>query len=294
MASPLGKAKQQTKVPVLLGYWWKISLHACHWRPFWREQSRSVTAGQWANSLWVKIYWCFASLKFHYNSRFSTVFFTAVDSADRTPRRKHILYQFCRVAHARAHLIMQTCEWLKREFRLTCDVQSCVLAHFASKTPLHPSCFIPHFSAFLRPSLRSVPHRHRPHPLHDRWLESGVLRVLFRWKEDSLATCSKTTLEPTQFLLNKARLRPRWLLQKSSMSLQDYQVAMDKQLMQYLPTGKIGGGSQIDQNSKFGMSRCLDTSTESQMAKIMVQYGWSRGTSWTKFVWSSVSRIAME
>ena len=49
---------------------------------------------------------------------------------------------------------MQICEWLKREFRLTCDVQSCVLAHGASKTPLHPSCFIPHFSAFLRPALR--------------------------------------------------------------------------------------------------------------------------------------------
>ena len=58
----------------------------------------------------------------------------------------------------------------------------------ASEIPLHPSCFIPHFSAFLQPSLRSVPHRHRLHPRHDRWLESGVLRVLLRYKEDSLAS----------------------------------------------------------------------------------------------------------
>ena len=37
----------------------------------------------------------------------------------------------------------------------------------------------------------------------------------------------KTTLEPAQFLLNRARLRPRSLLQ-------EYSVVMDKQLMQYL------------------------------------------------------------
>ena len=39
---------------------------------------------------WVKIYWCLGRLKFHYNSRYTTVFFTAVDSADRTLRRAHI------------------------------------------------------------------------------------------------------------------------------------------------------------------------------------------------------------
>ena len=61
---------------------------------------------------------------------------------------------------------MHTCAWLKRKVRLTCDVKSCVLLHCASKTPRHPSCFIPQFSAFLRPSLHSAPHRHRLHPTH--------------------------------------------------------------------------------------------------------------------------------
>ena len=41
---------------------------------------------------------------------------------DRTPRRTHIFSQSCRVAHARAHLIMQTCAWLKCKFSLTGDV----------------------------------------------------------------------------------------------------------------------------------------------------------------------------
>ena len=46
-------------------------------------------------------------------------------------------------------------------------------------------------------------------------------------------TLWKTTLEPTQFLLNRARLRPKWLPQKSWMSLQDCQIVTDKQLTQY-------------------------------------------------------------
>ena len=43
---------------------------------------------------WVKIYWCFGSLKFHYNSRFTTVFFTVVDSPGRTLRRTHMFICF--------------------------------------------------------------------------------------------------------------------------------------------------------------------------------------------------------
>ena len=50
----------------------------------------------------------------------------------------------------------------------------------------------------------------------------------------SVKTLWKTTLEPTQYSLNKTHLRPKWLLQKSWTLLQDYQVEMDKQLTQYL------------------------------------------------------------
>ena len=49
-------------------------------------------------------------------------------------------------------------------------------------------------------------------------------------------TLRQTTPEPAQFLLNRARLRPRWLLQKWWALLQDYQGVMDKQLMQCLRT----------------------------------------------------------
>ena len=41
------------------------------------------------------------------------------------------------------------------------------------------------------------------------------------------------TLEPTLFLLNRTRLRPKWLLQRLWTLLQDCQVVLDKQLMQY-------------------------------------------------------------
>ena len=41
------------------------------------------------------------------------------------------------------------------------------------------------------------------------------------------------------------------------------------------------------------MSRCLNTSTTTQMAKNMVQYGRSSRSSWTKSVWSSFGRTMM-
>ena len=43
--------------------------------------------------------------------------------------------------------------------------------------------------------------------------------------------------------------------------------------------GKNGGCSQIIENSKIGVSRHLDSSTTTQMAKIMVQYGRSSRSS---------------
>ena len=52
----------------------------------------------------------------------------------------------------------------------------------------------------------------------------------------SVVTLQKTTLEPTQFLLSKVRLRPKCLPQKYCMLLQDFQIWTDKQLMQFPPT----------------------------------------------------------
>ena len=58
-------------------------------------------------------------------------------------------------------------------------------------------------------------------------------------------------------------------------------------------SSKIGGWSQTAQDSQIGMSRCLDTSSTTQMAKIMGTHWRSRGTSWTKFIRASICRIAM-
>ena len=47
---------------------------------------------------------------------------------------------------------------------------------------------------------------------------------------------------------------------------------------------RIGGRSQIAQNSKVRMSRRVNTSSTTHMAEIMVKHWRSSGTSWTKFV----------
>ena len=56
---------------------------------------------------------------------------------------------------------------------------------------------------------------------------------------------------------------------------------------------KNGRCSQIIENSKIGVSRHLDLSTTTQMAKIMVQYGRSSRSSWAEFVRSSFGRTVM-
>ena len=50
--------------------------------------------------------------------------------------------------------------------------------------------------------------------------------------------------------------------------------------------GNNGTCSKIVEKSQIGMSRHLDSSTTTQMAKIMVQYGRPSRSSWTKSVWS--------
>ena len=57
--------------------------------------------------------------------------------------------------------------------------------------------------------------------------------------------------------------------------------------------GKNGGCTQIVENSQIGMSRHLDSSTTTQMSKIMVQYGRPSRFSWAKSVRSSFSRTVM-
>ena len=60
-----------------------------------------------------------------------------------------------------------------------------------------------------------------------------------------------------------------------------------------LNPGKNGRCSKIIENSKIGMSRHLDSSTTTQMAKIMVQYERSSRSSWTESVWSSFGRTIL-
>ena len=58
-----------------------------------------------------------------------------------------------------------------------------------------------------------------------------------------------------------------------------------------LHSGKIGGRSQIAQNSKFSMSRRMDASSTN--GPILGTHWRSCGTYWTKFIRSSVSRIVV-
>ena len=60
-----------------------------------------------------------------------------------------------------------------------------------------------------------------------------------------------------------------------------------------LHPGKNGGCSQITENSQIGMSRHLDSSTTTQVAKIMVHYGRPSRSSWAKSVPSSFGRTLM-
>ena len=55
-----------------------------------------------------------------------------------------------------------------------------------------------------------------------------------------------------------------------------------------------GRCSKIIENSQIGMSRHMDSSTTTQMAKIIVQHGRSSRSSWTKSVWSSFCRTIYE
>ena len=57
--------------------------------------------------------------------------------------------------------------------------------------------------------------------------------------------------------------------------------------------GKNGRRFKITENSQTRMSRYLDSSTTTQMAKIMVQYGRPSRSSWVQSLWSSFGRTVM-
>ena len=91
-----------------------------------------------------------------------------------------------------------------------------------------------------------------------------------------------------QYLQNKDYQHHKWRQQKSWISYPDCLVAMDKQQTQYqlIPKWKMEDAHKIIENSQIGMSRHLDSSTTTQVAQIMVQYGRpSRSSSWTKSVY---------
>ena len=57
--------------------------------------------------------------------------------------------------------------------------------------------------------------------------------------------------------------------------------------------GQATDAPRLFKNSKVRVSRCMDTSSTTQMAEVLGEHGRSRGTSRTKFRWTSVSRIVV-
>ena len=104
----------------------------------------------------------------------------------------------------------------------------------------------------------------------------------------------KTILDLMQYSLNKVHQHHKWQPPKSWISSPDCQVAMDKQQTQYrlIPKWKWKMLTIIE-NSKIGVSRHLDSSTTTQMAKIMVQYGRPSRSIWKEFARSSFGRTVM-
>ena len=98
-----------------------------------------------------------------------------------------------------------------------------------------------------------------------------------------------------RYLQHKDHQHHKWRQQRSWISYPDCQGAQDKQLMQYLL--KRSSKWKMLQNywkSQIGMSRHLDSSTTTQMAKILVRCRRPSRSSWTKSVRSSFGRIVVE
>ena len=89
----------------------------------------------------------------------------------------------------------------------------------------------------------------------------------------------KTIQGLTQYSLNKGLQHLKWRQQRSRISYPECQVAQDRH--------------KIIESSKFGMPRHMDSSTTTQMAKIMVQYWRPSCSSWAESVRSSFGRTIM-
>ena len=110
-----------------------------------------------------------------------------------------------------------------------------------------------------------------------------------RWLVKMIQDC-------TQYWLNKDHQRHRRQPQKSWTLFRDYWDAMRRTSSRCsirLYPGQNGRCTDVIENSKFRMPRHLDTSTETQMAQIVVQYGRSSRSSGTKSVRSSSGRTVM-
>ena len=60
-----------------------------------------------------------------------------------------------------------------------------------------------------------------------------------------------------------------------------------------LHPNKNGGRSKVDQHSKVRLSRSLDTSTTTQVPKLLVEHRRPSGSFWTKSVWSPTCWITV-
>ena len=97
-----------------------------------------------------------------------------------------------------------------------------------------------------------------------------------------------------QYSLNKGHQHHKWQQQQSWYHIQTARVRRTSSWCSIrLYLGKNGRCSKIIEKSTIGMPRHLDSSTTTQMAKIMVQYGRSSRSSWAKSVRSSFGRTVM-
>ena len=106
----------------------------------------------------------------------------------------------------------------------------------------------------------------------------------------------KTIQVLTQYSLNKDLQHLKWtaakIMDRYHLQIPRFRWTSSRRSIGLYPS-KNGRCSQINKDSKVGVSRHLDSSTTTQMALIMVQY-WRPGcSSWAKSVWSSLGRTVM-
>ena len=128
--------------------------------------------------------------------------------------------------------------------------------------------------------------------------ERGVRTPIAKIHRQSRAPwwhCERRLWSPRSFVLNRARLRPKWLPRKWWMLLQDYQNVTDKQ-----PT-QVSAHIQVESEDaprflKIPRSECRDVwirLPRHKWAQILVKHRRPSGSSWTNFFWTPISRIVV-